>query len=236
MFLFRVIRTAAFLIGIAILVSTATNAIAASAPISPAQLALYQGADREKILIEGAKKESQLTFYNSHTWFRTFVKGFEKKYPFIKVSEWRNDSKNVLRRMLEEAKSARSLVDVVETTPETMGVLKRYALLQNYYSPEARYYPDELKPKGKTDFSIYRTGRLTAAWDSTPHWFRRPRLHEASRTYSIQNGRVRWRSPAHRRGCDGSAVRSTISDANIWKKWPSRRCGCKTWPQLLCSG
>jgi len=76
MFLFRVIRTAAFLIGIAILVSTATNAIAASAPISPAQLALYQGADREKILIEGAKKEGQLTFYNSHTWFRTFVKDF----------------------------------------------------------------------------------------------------------------------------------------------------------------
>ncbi len=152
MFLFRVIRTAAFLIGIAILVSTATNAIAASAPISPAQLALYQGADREKILIEGAKKESQLTFYNSHTWFRTFVKDFEKKYPFIKVSEWRNDSKNVLRRMLEEAKSARSLVDVVETTPETMGVLKRDGLLQEYYSPEARYYPDELKPKGKNGF------------------------------------------------------------------------------------
>src|SRR4029453_3471241 len=89
------------------------NVWAGNAPMSSAQLALYQGADREKILIEGAKKEGQLTFYNSHTWFRTFVKDFEKKYPFIKVSEWRNDSKNVLRRMLEEAKSARSLVDVV---------------------------------------------------------------------------------------------------------------------------
>jgi len=124
----------------------------ASAPMTVSQLALYQGADREKILIEGAKKQGQLTFYNSHTWFRTFVKDFEKKYPFIKVSEWRNDSKNVLRRMLEESKSARSLVDVVETTPETMGVLKRDGLLQEYYSPEARYYPDELKPKGKSGF------------------------------------------------------------------------------------
>src|SRR4030095_4382827 len=93
---------------------TACEVFAASAPMTVSQLALYQGADREKILIEGAKKEGQLTFYNSHTWFRTFVKDFEKKYPFIKVSEWRNDSKNVLRRMLEEAKSARSLVDVVE--------------------------------------------------------------------------------------------------------------------------
>jgi iron(III) transport system substrate-binding protein len=140
------------LAGFAFYLLTASEVFAASAPMTVSQLALYQGADREKILTEGAKKEGQLTFYNSHTWFRTFVKDFEKKYPFIKVSEWRNDSKNVLRRMLEESKSARSLVDVVETTPETMGVLKRDGLLQEYYSPEARYYPDELKPKGKSGF------------------------------------------------------------------------------------
>src|SRR5258705_7022424 len=108
------------LIAIVVVAFLPVNVIAAGAPMALSQLALYQGADREKILIEGAKKQGQLTFYNSHTWFRTFVKDFEKKYPFIKVSEWRNDSKNVLRRMLEESKSSRSLVDVVETTPETM--------------------------------------------------------------------------------------------------------------------
>ena len=100
-------------------------ALAASAPMSLSQLALYQGADREKILIEGAKKEGQLTLYDSHTWFRTFVKEFEKKYPFIKVSEWRNDSKNVIRRAMEEFKSSRNLADVIETTAEGMGLMKR---------------------------------------------------------------------------------------------------------------
>jgi len=74
---------------------------AASAPLSATPLALYQGADREKILVEGAKKESQLVLYDSHTWFKTYVKEFEKKYPFITVSEWRNDSKNVIRRAME---------------------------------------------------------------------------------------------------------------------------------------
>jgi len=113
--------TRSILARLAFYVLTASEVFAASAPTTVSQLALYQGADREKILIEGAKKEGQLTFYNSHTWFRTFVKDFEKKYPFIKVSEWRNDSKNVLRRMLEEAKSTRSLVDVVETTPDDHG-------------------------------------------------------------------------------------------------------------------
>jgi len=46
--------------------------------MSPTQLALYQGADREKILIEGAKREGQFTLYTSHTWFKTFIGEFEK--------------------------------------------------------------------------------------------------------------------------------------------------------------
>ena len=119
----------------------AKRALAAAAPMSSAQLALYQGADREKILIEGAKHEGQFTLYTSHTWFRTLVKEFEKKYPFIKASEWRNDSKNIIRKVLEETKSGRVLVDVVETTAEGMGIIKREGVLQEYFSPEARFYP-----------------------------------------------------------------------------------------------
>ena len=54
-------------------------AFSAGAPMPVAQLALYQGADREKLLVEGAKREGQFTLYTSHTWFRTLVKDFEKK-------------------------------------------------------------------------------------------------------------------------------------------------------------
>lgn len=129
-----------------------STGFAAGASLSTSQLALYQGADRERILIEGAKREGQLTLYTSHTWFRTFVKDFEKKYPFIKVSEWRNDSKNVLRKVMEEAKSGRILVDVVETTAEGMRIIQREGLFEEFYSPQARYYPDELKPRGKNGF------------------------------------------------------------------------------------
>ena len=128
------------------------TAFAASAAMLISQMALYQGADREKILIEGAKREGQFTLYTSHTWFRTLVKDFEKKYPFVKTSEWRNDSKNVIRKVLEEVKSGRILVDVVETTADGMGVIKREGLFQEYYSPESRYYPNELKPRGKNGF------------------------------------------------------------------------------------
>ena len=134
--------------------------IFAAAPLTPSQLALYQGADREKILIDGAKREGQFTLYTSHTWFRTFVKEFEKKYPFVKANEWRNDSKTLIRKVLEEAKSGRVLVDVVETTADGMGLIKREGLFQEYYSPEARHYPNELKPRGKNGF-FYLPNRET---------------------------------------------------------------------------
>src|SRR3990167_1551614 len=132
----------------------------AAVPLPASQLALYQGADREKILLDGAKREGQFTLYTSHTWFRTFVKEFEKKYPFVKANEWRNDSKTLIRKVLEEAKSGRVLVDVVETTADGMGLIKREGLFQEYYSPEARYYPSELKPKGKNGF-FYLPNRET---------------------------------------------------------------------------
>src|SRR3972149_11768078 len=97
----------------------------AAVPLPASQLALYQGADREKILLDGAKREGQFTLYTSHTWFKTFIKEFEKKYPFVRTSEWRNDSKAVIRKVFEEAKAGRALADVVETTADGMGLMKR---------------------------------------------------------------------------------------------------------------
>ena len=72
----RANRREGVLLVAAICLLAAVNVFAASAPLSDAQIALYQGMDREKILIEGAKREGQLNFYNSHTWFRSYVKEF----------------------------------------------------------------------------------------------------------------------------------------------------------------
>jgi iron(III) transport system substrate-binding protein len=135
-------------------------AFSAAAPMAMPQLALYQGSDREKILIEGAKHEGQFTLYTSHTWFKTFVSEFEKKYPFVRASQWRNDSKNIIRKVLEENKSGRALAEVVETTADGMGLLRREGLFQEYYSPEARFYPNELEPRGKSGF-FYLPNRET---------------------------------------------------------------------------
>ena len=125
---------------------------AAAAPMTVSQLALYQGADREKILIEGAKKEGAFTLYDSHTWFRTIAKEFEKKYPFIKVSEFRTDGRNLIKRAIEEIAAGQYIADVIATTSEQMAIMKREGVFQEYTLADARYYPDDVKMKGKNGF------------------------------------------------------------------------------------
>jgi iron(III) transport system substrate-binding protein len=128
------------------------SAAAASAPISVTELALYQGADRERILVEGAKKEEAFTLYGSHTWYRTVAKEFEKKYPFLKVSEFRSDGRSLIKRALEEIKAGQYIADVIATTGEQMDILKREGVFREHHVPEERQYPDEVKHKGKSGY------------------------------------------------------------------------------------
>ena len=145
----RPYRFCSILSAIVIYLLMAPEVFAAAAPMTVSQLALYQGADREKIFIEGAKKEGQLTLYDSHTWFRTIGKEFEKKYPFIKVSEFRTDGRNLIKRALEEIAAGQYIADVIATTSEQMAIMKREGVFQEYTLADARYYPDDVKTKGK---------------------------------------------------------------------------------------
>src|SRR5947209_1549339 len=59
------------------------------------------GADRTKSLIDGAKKEGQLTFYTSAPVddVTAVTAAFEKKYG-VKVNIWRASSEKVVQRIL----------------------------------------------------------------------------------------------------------------------------------------
>src|SRR4030095_8218370 len=79
-----------------------------------AEVATYQGADREQRLIEGAKKEKELTFYSSVPTddIAALVSAFDKKYG-VKVKVWRADSEGFLQRIVSEARARRFEVDVM---------------------------------------------------------------------------------------------------------------------------
>ncbi|HEX6438206.1 MAG TPA: ABC transporter substrate-binding protein [Candidatus Binatia bacterium] len=139
------INLASVMLSIVMFVSDCTSVLAASV----AEIALYRGKDRETKLIEGAKKEGQLMFYNSNTWMEVVAQEFEKKYPFIKVGVWRSEGRDVLKRVLEEYASGRYIADVVETSTG-IEILQKRGFLQEHFSPEIDAYSDDVKEKGKS--------------------------------------------------------------------------------------
>jgi iron(III) transport system substrate-binding protein len=101
-----------------------------------AEIATYEGADRETRLIEGTKREGELSVYSSMpVEDNTAVIGaFEKKYG-IKVKVWRGSSEDIVRRTVTEIRSGRYEVDVVLNNGLGLEPLHREKILQEVKSP-----------------------------------------------------------------------------------------------------
>jgi iron(III) transport system substrate-binding protein len=116
----------------------ATLAFAQSnkAETTVAEIALMQGDNRLQRLIEGAKKEGELTMYNVMPIgdMAPVIDAFTKKYG-IKVKAWRSGSEAVLQRIVTEARGGRFEVDIVENNGPEMEALHREKLLQQVSSP-----------------------------------------------------------------------------------------------------
>ena len=81
-----------------------------SVAASVEDVAMMKSADRQKILIEGAKKEGKLMWYTTlivDQVVRPVKEAFEKEYPFIQVEFYRGNAENLVRRMLAEYQAKR---------------------------------------------------------------------------------------------------------------------------------
>ena len=117
-------------------------------PSSVVEVASYQGADREHRLIEGAKREKELTFYSSipPDDIAALVAAFDKKYG-VKVKVWRADSEGFLQRIVGEARARRFEVDVMAGSSSALEPLYRENLLQEVKSPKlAGIIPQAIAP------------------------------------------------------------------------------------------
>ena len=101
-----------------------------------AEIAAYQGADRQQRLVEGAKKEGEVMFYSSIPVedLAVLTAAFDKKYG-VKVKVWRADSEGFLQRIISEAKAKRYEVDVIAGSSSAMEPLHREKLLNEVKSP-----------------------------------------------------------------------------------------------------
>jgi ABC-type Fe3+ transport system substrate-binding protein len=116
-----------------------------------ADVGLYTGADRLQKLIEGAKKEGELTIYTSAQSddMGALTGAYEKKYG-VKVSMWRASSEKVLQRAVAEARAGRYTMDIAETNGPEMESMHREKILQVVKSPHlADLIPQARLPHGE---------------------------------------------------------------------------------------
>lgn len=105
-------------------------------PGKVADIATYQGPDREHRLSQGSKREGMLTLYsNAPTDDNTALAGaFTKKYG-IKVNLWRASSEEIRQRALAEARAKRFDADFILNNGPALEVLRSENLLQEVSSP-----------------------------------------------------------------------------------------------------
>jgi iron(III) transport system substrate-binding protein len=138
---------AVVLLGTAVWLIPLQLALAASVE----DVALLKSTNREKILVEGAKKEGKVNFYTGlivDQVVRPVKDAFEKEYPFLQIEFFRGNSERVAQKVLTEYQAKRYEVDIISGSAATT-MVQRAGYMQRFYSPHLAEYPPELKdPKG----------------------------------------------------------------------------------------
>ena len=130
-------------------------------PSSLADLASYTGADRERLLLDGAKREGKVVWYTTLAadQNKQLANAFEKKYPGVSVETFRTGSSALAQRLLTEARARRHLADAIETTPPGLMTFRENQLLLPYSSPYLVGFPDDAKEKGPRNLVYWTTVR-----------------------------------------------------------------------------
>jgi ABC-type Fe3+ transport system substrate-binding protein len=187
-------------------------ATAATAQTPDANIFTYAGPDRADRLIEGAKKEGELTYYSAmivNQALRPLTAAFQTKYPFIKISYWRADSEEIETKIAAEIRANNPVGDVIEGTG--IGELAVHAgLAQPIVSPELGAIAERFRdpnrlwvPTRMSYFAMAYNTRLIAAgtqpktyddlldekWRSKMAW---PLLSAIGAPLFVTNLRVAW--------------------------------------------
>jgi iron(III) transport system substrate-binding protein len=140
--------------------------------LTPEEIVNYRGADRQQVLLDGARKEGQVVLYSAlivNQMLRPLTAGFMKKYPFIKMAYYRADSEELLAKLSAETRANNVVADVFEGSGGGE-IAVEAGFTQAFYSPELESYPkiyldpkSHLAPTRLSYFSIaYNTKQVAA--------------------------------------------------------------------------
>jgi iron(III) transport system substrate-binding protein len=123
-------------------------------------LVSYTAADRQQIILDGAKAEGKLSWYTSLSGnYKEIVEAFKKKYPQVAIDVYRSGSNDVAQRLVSEAQAGRYLADALEVTPGSLILLRDRNILKPFWSPELARYPEEARTKADGNRVLWVTDR-----------------------------------------------------------------------------
>jgi iron(III) transport system substrate-binding protein len=127
---------------------------------------MYRGADRDRRVLEGAKREREAIVYTSLNLKDSvpISEAFEKKYG-VKISLWRSSSEKVLQRAVTEARAGHFSVDAFELNGPELEAMYREGLLEEYYSPQFENLPAAAFPKHR-HYAADRFNFFTIAYNT----------------------------------------------------------------------
>lgn len=141
---------------------------AGGAGIAHAQdILLSHAPDRNKAIIDGARKEGQVVFYSAmivNQALRPLTDAFMKKYPFIKMTYWRGDTEEIVDKLGAEERAHNVVADVAEGTG--VGDLAVGAgLTQSYFTPLVAQLPKRYRdPQNRWTYT--RISYFSAAYNT----------------------------------------------------------------------
>ena len=116
-------------------------------PAGVEAIANYTGADRQKVLEEGARREGSLLLYTTGTQIKPLIDRFEQKYPYLRVELARASSADTARKVLEEYRAGYEKVDAFELASHGLVVPRDENILQPFRSPElSAFAADAIEP------------------------------------------------------------------------------------------
>jgi iron(III) transport system substrate-binding protein len=114
-----------------------------------AKLEKLSAEDRQKVLVERARSEKEITFYSSLQTAdaEPYLKAFNKRYPFIKVNIYRISGQKQVIMIQSEFNAGRHAFDITNASAAQAFGIKKTGALDPYQSPQRQYFSSAHKDK-----------------------------------------------------------------------------------------
>ena len=129
-------------------------------PSTLAELAVYNGTDREQLLVAGARKEGKVVWYTALAGgsYKDLARAFETKYG-VQVEAYRGASRDLIAKVLAETQAKKYLMDVAESSPPLLMLMRAMKRLTPFNVPHLTKFAAEAKEEAAKGTYYWATDR-----------------------------------------------------------------------------